>query len=250
MGKFRISAKLADARIQTNTQGKLVLTISVRGNFIQLGPPHIDWPKEFELFDPEVNDRLNKNLAPVEGEREYVYHFTLSKEGIYTIPSIRFVYFDPAADSFSSVHTGSLQVQVKQGIKELLPATSQGKSKKPFKWWPFLFLLAPALLWWMRKSRVKKQGTEVPPLQKPISFTDMLVAIDVSDLPDKDACLHLQKILTRAEQEYPLMNNDHKVGLQSIIKDCQLLAYSSAEEEGKKEELKTRAIRLLLEIEK
>ena len=251
VGKFRISAKLADTTIHTGQQGKLVLTISGRGNFIQLGPPHIDWPKEFDVFDPEVNDRLNKNLAPVAGEREYVYHFTLPKEGRYSIPPIRFFYFEPGADSFSSVQTGSLQVDVMQGSKGPLPETSQDQTKKPSRWWLFLFLLLPAfLLWWMRKGRETKQKSELPPLQQPMTFTEKLVAVDVSVLPDKEACLRLQKILTDAGKQYPLMNYDQKAALQSLLEDCQLLAYSSAEEEGKKEELKKRAIRLLLEIEK
>jgi hypothetical protein len=83
-----------------------------------------------------------------------------------------------------------------------------------------------------------------------VSYAEKLISIDVSVLPDKEACLQLQKILTEAEKKFPSMERGQKEELRSICEDCQLLAYSFAEEEGKKEVLKRRAVRLLLEIEK
>jgi hypothetical protein len=251
VGKFTITAKVSNTKIATSQQGELLVTISGKGNFIQLGPPHIGWPREFEVFDPEVNDHLNKNITPVEGHREYVYHFTLGKEGSYTVPSIRFTFFDPASDSFSTLHTDSMHINAVKGDKQLLPDVEEITVKRSARWWLFLLLLLPAAFFlWMRRNRTKKPKIETPPPPKPVSYTERLIAIDVSVLPDKEACRQLQKILAEVEKKYPEMEHGQKEELKSICEACQLLAYSSAEEEGRKEELKRRSVRLLLEIEK
>jgi hypothetical protein len=118
------------------------------------------------------------------------------------------------------------------------------------KWWLLSLLLLPALaVWWMRSRRARQPKVIAPPSQKPVSYAEKLIGIDVSSMPDKEACLKLQKILAEAGKEYPSMSTAQKSELRSICEDCQLLAYSSVEEEGKKEELKRRAVRLLLEIE-
>ena len=89
----------------------------------------------------------------------------------------------------------------------------------------------------------------IVPLETPPTCTEQLQKIDVSVLTDKEACLQIQKILTEAEKKYPSITTLQLQELKSICEDCQLLAYSFAEEEGKKEDLKKRALRLLSHVE-
>jgi hypothetical protein len=76
VGKFIISANIQSSKIEANTQGKLTVVINGKGNFMQFGSPTINWPKEFDVFDPIVTDELNKNSVPTEGSRKYVFGFT------------------------------------------------------------------------------------------------------------------------------------------------------------------------------
>lgn len=93
VGNFSINANLQQQRIRTNQQGKLIVTISGKGNFIQFAPTAIDWPGSFDAFDPLITEELNKNQIPVEGKRIYVYNFTADQPGSFVIPSIHFSFF-------------------------------------------------------------------------------------------------------------------------------------------------------------
>lgn len=93
VGQFNVSVNLLNTKIEANTQSKLVVTINGGGNFIQFGPPVIQWPKAFDVFDPLVEDDLNKNSSPTEGTRKYIYNFTANKEGDFIIPPVRFSFF-------------------------------------------------------------------------------------------------------------------------------------------------------------
>ena len=56
VGQFAITADLPNPKFEANTPGKLIVTINGKGNFIQFGPPTIQWPKGGSgLWDGDVN---------------------------------------------------------------------------------------------------------------------------------------------------------------------------------------------------
>ena len=78
---------------------------------------------------------------------------------------------------------------------------------------------------------------------------DEINRIDSNSLSGQQLCIQIQKILNEMVSTYPGMNTENKVEMQSIREDCQLLAYSSAYNDDRKEELKTRTLVLLRKIQ-
>ncbi len=251
VGKFMINAKLEAQKINTLEQGKLIVTITGKGNFIQMGQPVVHWPKGFDVFEPTINENLNKSIAPLQGSREYVFNFTVNKANTYIIPALSFSFFDPAADSFKTIRTDSLKLEVVKGEKKSGREVNNVETKVEKKWWiwfAFLILIASSITWW-KYGRKKKAAADFIPVQQKTKYTEQVLSMDIYNLSDKMVCIQIQKVLTEVQDENASLTEAQKKELNAIKSDCQLLAYANIDTEGKKEELKRRTIRLLLQIE-
>lgn len=109
-GRFTIMASLEKSVLARNEEGFLVITISGKGNFMQLEPPSIQWPDGIEGFGPVVNDSTDKAQAPLKGKRQFRYGFICGGPGNYLLPAISFSFFDPDSNKFKTVFTSALQV--------------------------------------------------------------------------------------------------------------------------------------------
>jgi hypothetical protein len=129
VGRFTINAYLEKQKWQQNNTGKLTLTISGAGNFLQFAAPEIRWPAVINVFDPVIAERLQKEAVPVAGTRTYTYTFTTDSTGKHFIVPISFTYFDPGAKRYRTVVTDSLQFTVQKGLKSIaLPAVLRKKA--------------------------------------------------------------------------------------------------------------------------
>jgi hypothetical protein len=250
VGRFVLRARLLQNRLMSSEQGSLEVTISGKGNFIQTGPPTIQWPKGFDVFEPEIREEVNKNATPAEGSRNYIYHFTVDKPGSYTLPGLIFSYFNPAADSFVTLTTDSIQVEVVKAEKGKTAANISQKTKRS----NLLIIAGAALLailcflWIIMGRRKKDQPVDSSPVEVIVKPSEKLEALDTSMLDEKSACFQIQKLVREIGKEYPLKAGQEQQ-LRSIAEECQLLAYSSVDTTGQKEALKERALILFREIE-
>lgn len=134
-GRFTIMASLEKSVLARNEEGFLVITISGKGNFIQLEPPFIKWPDGVEGFGPVVNDSTDKTQAPLKGKRQFRYGFVCGGPGNYLLPAISFSFFDPDSNKFKTVFTSALQVsastkEIKANLEEEKKTSIAEQSEK------------------------------------------------------------------------------------------------------------------------
>jgi len=111
-GNFSIFSAFNKGELAKNEQGELIITVSGKGNFTQLDAPVIKWPEGLEVFDAKINDELDHKASPMKGKRTFHIPFLSSKPGTYTIPSIRFSFFDPDSNGFKTVLTQPVLIKV------------------------------------------------------------------------------------------------------------------------------------------
>ena len=116
VGKFILNAGLEKNSFTTDDAGKLHLTITGQGNMELINAPDINWPAGIETFDPTIAEALNKHAVPVSGTKSFDYPFTVTKAGIYTIPSIEYCYFDAALKIYKNISTEPMVITVTNGI--------------------------------------------------------------------------------------------------------------------------------------
>jgi len=118
VGRFTIKAGLPNARLAKNEQGILEITISGKGNFTQVDAPVIQWPAAVEGFDPVVKDELDKTRVPLQGYRIFRYPFVCAAPGRYSLPAVNFSYFDPDSNSYKTIKTSSITVEMSTEVKK------------------------------------------------------------------------------------------------------------------------------------
>jgi hypothetical protein len=236
IGKFDIRAKFQQAKIEAGQQGKLIVTLSGRGNFIQLNPPIVEWPKGFEVFEPLSTEDINKNVVPAEGVREYVFMFTTDQTGSYKVPPVSFSFFDPQSRTYKKSSSDSLQLEViPASRKEIIDAASgRTNNSNTWIWFCVAAILLIALLAFLF---IKKKPKPIQPVQDTVrGYAQKFQDIVSSQSTDKQLCTDLQKLLSEIHRTCNL-SSEQSVELKSIKYNCELLVYSDIAIEGQKEEL-------------
>ena len=248
VGRFTISSHLLRDTIARQAEGKLVVTVKGNGNFIQLNEPLVPWPVFFDVFEPVVNDALDRNSIPVTGSRDYIFSFTVSKAGTYNLPPIEFSFFDLITRTYKNVLTDSMQVY----ISETGPAGAGNSVEKEKKAENFNWMLAAGLLliislmaflaW--RKIRFHKKSGAITMI-KP-KRTELI--IDLTGLNDKEACQQVQHVLDRMLKHYELTPMQ-KQEVNYLRRDCQLLVYAEVSEPSQRAEIEKRLKDLVRDVD-
>lgn len=116
-GVFNISATVLNDQLAKNEEGILDITISGKGNFIQLNAPVVEWPENVEGFEPVIKDVLNKTQSPLSGSKTFRYAFVSAKPGNYTILPINFSFFDPDRGKYKTISTPARQIKISNDEK-------------------------------------------------------------------------------------------------------------------------------------
>ncbi len=172
VGNFKITAGLEKNNITTDDAGSLKVTISGAGNVQLINAPDIVWPKGIEGFESKSSENLDKLSVPIKGNKVFIYPFTITNPGDYTIPAINFSYFDITSQSYKTISTQSLTVHVKKGTgnhQKVLNSTDQSNLGKNKNWYNLfndyamyfitgLLLLAACLVLFAKNKKDKKEA--------------------------------------------------------------------------------------------
>lgn len=115
VGKFNISAQLAKTEVRAGDPINLRLVLSGTGNLKLIKEPAVQIPSDFDKYDTKITDKTKLSEAGVEGNMIYDYLFVARKEGTYTIPAIRFTYYDTGSNSYKIITTQSFTIKVDKG---------------------------------------------------------------------------------------------------------------------------------------
>ncbi|MDB5221888.1 MAG: hypothetical protein JWN83_555 [Chitinophagaceae bacterium] len=115
VGNFKIVAGLEKNNITTDDAGSLKVIISGAGNIQLVNAPNVLWPQGIEGFESKSSENLDKFSVPMKGDKVFIYPFTVSNPGDYTIPAINFSYFDVATQSYKILNTQPLSIHVVKG---------------------------------------------------------------------------------------------------------------------------------------
>ena len=115
VGKFTITPSISQTEVQANEAVTIKLDISGAGNMKLLKTPAIDWPEGFEPYDPKVTNNFKTTTAGVSGTKSIEYLAIPRSGGDYTIPAVKFSYFDIEDKAYKTLATPEYTVHVKRG---------------------------------------------------------------------------------------------------------------------------------------
>jgi uncharacterized membrane protein len=116
VGNFSFGTELDKTRVKTNEAVNLTLKISGRGNIKLVDSPKIQFPPDFEVYDPEVHTRINTSLqSGVSGIKTFKYLMIPRVEGTFTIDPVRFTYYDLDRKQYIATQTKPMTIEVLKG---------------------------------------------------------------------------------------------------------------------------------------
>ena len=126
VGKFTLTPSISQTEVQTNDAVTIKLDISGAGNMKLLKTPAIDWPEGFEPYDPKVTNNFNTTTAGVSGTKSIEYLAIPRSAGEYTIPPVKFSYFDIDDKAYKTLSTPEYTIRVKRGTGDATNSEQQG----------------------------------------------------------------------------------------------------------------------------
>ena len=115
VGRFTLTPSISQTELQANDAVTIKLDISGSGNMKLIKTPAIDWPEGFEPYDPKVTNDFKTTTAGVSGTKSIEYLAIPRSAGEYTIPAVKFSYFDIDEKTYKTLSTPEYTILVKRG---------------------------------------------------------------------------------------------------------------------------------------
>ncbi len=115
---FHISGSLTPEQVDANDAVQLRLVVSGTGNMKLINAPTVDWPKDFETYDPKVDNKTKIGASGASGNVVYDYTAVPRHGGKYAIPPIEFCYFDTSSKTYKTLTTDSFHVAVAKTLSK------------------------------------------------------------------------------------------------------------------------------------
>lgn len=117
VGHFDMKGELLNKNVRTNDVSTYRITLNGVGNMKLITAPKMDFPKDFDSYDPKTNQNTKTTAQGLTGQITFDYTFVARNVGQYTIPSVAFTYFDTESNSYRTLRTIPITIDVKQGEK-------------------------------------------------------------------------------------------------------------------------------------
>ena len=136
VGHFTISAQLNHKTVKEGEPLTLRVVVGGIGNLKLIKQPVVDFPKDFDRYDPKVSDKTKLTANGIEGNMIYDYLVVPRNRGDYTIPAVSLTYYDTSTNSYKTIKTQPLQVTIEKGDGNKTTVddfSDQPKDIKPIK---------------------------------------------------------------------------------------------------------------------
>ena len=115
VGKFNLSASIDKTEVKANDPITLRVVVSGVGNLKLIKRPQVNFPKDFDVYDPKLTDKTKLTTNGLEGNMIYDYLVVPRHQGDFEIPGVEFIYYDTAAKQYKTVKSESFKIHVEKG---------------------------------------------------------------------------------------------------------------------------------------
>ncbi|MEI8047766.1 MAG: BatD family protein [Bacteroidota bacterium] len=114
VGQFSMKAQVDRTEVNTNDGITLKVTVSGTGNLNLIEKPTINFPSDFEVYDPKIIDNFS-NKGATSGSRTFEYLIIPRAAGDFTLDPIQFAYFNPLQKDYTVLSSEKFRLKVNKG---------------------------------------------------------------------------------------------------------------------------------------
>ncbi len=115
VGKFNISAQLNKNELKASDPLSLRIVVGGIGNLKLIKQPVVNFPKDWDKYDPKVTDKTKLTSNGLEGNMIYDILAVPRNQGHYTIPPVELTYYDTSLNQYKTIKTQSFEIEVAKG---------------------------------------------------------------------------------------------------------------------------------------
>ena len=129
IGTFSLNHSLSHTQIKTNEALTYTIKLSGKGNIKLTNPPKINFPKDFEVYEPKISTSYSDFQS---GTKTFSYILIPRSHGLYTLPGPEFSYFDLSSKSYKKIKLNDLILEVIKDTSSITYSTIPIFSKSDF----------------------------------------------------------------------------------------------------------------------
>lgn len=118
VGNITMSTFLSADTVNANDALTYKVVFQGNGNLKLLQAPAVNFPLDFETYDPKESRNVNITENGSSGSVTFEYVVIPRYSGDYKIPSVRYSYFDPKTNSYKTILGNEYAIHVRKGAEK------------------------------------------------------------------------------------------------------------------------------------
>lgn len=127
VGQFEFQVETDQVQIEAGESMTASVQVGGVGNLKLMDLPELKAPKSLEVYEPERINNVRTSITGMRGNIKDKYTIVPQYSGKYVIPPVEFSYFDPKKESYVSLNSGEILLQVEGDVAAPI-ATTENKN--------------------------------------------------------------------------------------------------------------------------
>ena len=133
VGNISMSTSISADTINANEAITYKINFSGNGNLKLMTSPTIDFPLDFEVYDPKENKNVSTSVNGMSGNVSFEYVIIPRYSGDYKIPAVKYSYFDPKSKSYKAIVGKEYNIHVRKGAEKTVMEGGDANVIQSFK---------------------------------------------------------------------------------------------------------------------
>ncbi len=133
VGNLMIKAEIDKQEAVTNDALTYKVIVSGNGNVQLIDAPRINFPPDFETYDPKIQTNVTNGINGQSGSKTFEYLLIPRHAGNFRIPQVTLSYFEPKSGQYKTASTTEFNITISKGDDEEAVSVIAGRSKEDLK---------------------------------------------------------------------------------------------------------------------
>ena len=134
VGNYTLNSGIDRLEVKANDAITLKYTIQGNGNLELIDRLNIEFPPDFEVYDPKITNNIQAGSNGVSGSRSFEYVIIPRNPGNFTIKPVEFSFFDVRKGSYTSLLTPEYNIKVAKGEGGQTAVSYSGVNQEDIKY--------------------------------------------------------------------------------------------------------------------
>jgi len=133
VGNLAIKAEIDKQEAVTNDALTFKVIVSGNGNVQLIDAPRINFPPDFETYDPKIQTNVTNSVNGQSGSKTFEYLLIPRHAGNFRIPQVTLNSFEPKSGQYRTFSTTEFNISISKGDEEEAVSVIAGRSKEDLK---------------------------------------------------------------------------------------------------------------------